>query len=335
LLEVNPMKKPVDILELSLRENIQKKMNSLVSGVLNSFEKDYSIDHISKFPLPSKDKIINILKDIIDILFPGYFTEEYINKLNLKYYLGSKISKVFEELSSEIAKSYKHEHFLKNNSCQPCDECLEQCAESGVEVAFSLLDSIPEIRRKLSLDVKSAYEGDPAAKSFNEIVFSYPGMMAITAHRIAHILYEKEVPLIPRIISEYSHNITGIDIHPGAAIGESFFIDHGTGVVIGETAQIGNNVKIYQGVTLGALSFPKDEKGKIIKGTKRHPTIEDNVTIYSGATILGGDTVIGRNSVIGGNAWIVSSIAPGSKVLLSDVQTKMTIKTGAEVRTGI
>ena len=321
------MKKPVDILELSLKDEIQKRMNDAVSDILQSFDRDYSIDHISKFPLPSKDKIISILKDIIDILFPGYFNEEYINKLNLKFYLGMKISNVFGELSSEIAKSYKHEHFLRTNSCQHCDECLEHCEDSGVDVAFYLLEKIPELRRLLSLDVKAAFEGDPAAKSYNEIVFSYPGMFAITVHRIAHLFYEKDVPLIPRIISEYSHSLTGIDIHPGASIGESFFIDHGTGVVIGETTTIGNNVKIYQGVTLGALSFPKDEKGKIIKGTKRHPAIEDHVTIYSGATILGGDTVIGKNSVIGGNTWIVSSIAPGSKVIMDDDQTKVKIKT--------
>lgn len=176
------------------------------------------------------------------------------------------------------------------------------------------------------MDVKSAYDGDPAAKSFNEIVFSYPGIFAITVHRIAHLLYEKNVPLIPRMMSEYSHSLTGIDIHPGAKIGDNFFIDHGTGVVIGETCIIGNNVKIYQGVTLGALSFPKDEKGKLLKGLQRHPKIEDNVTIYSGATILGGKTVIGKNSIIGGNVWIVSSIPRNSKVTLSDAENKIVIK---------
>jgi serine O-acetyltransferase len=320
-------RKSENLLKLSSKQSIRKRMDFLITGVIESYEKEYSIDHIGKYPLPSRNKIINILKDIIDILFPGYFTNDEINKLNLNYYIGNKVNTVFEELSSEIAKSYRHEHFQKNNSCEPCEECYEQCIETGFNSTFELLEAIPEIRRKLSLDVKAAFDGDPAAKSYNEIVFSYPGLYAITAYRIANLLYEKEVPLIPRIICEYSHNLTGIDIHPGAKIGESFFIDHGTGVVIGETTTIGDNVKIYQGVTLGALSFPKDEKGNIIKGKKRHPTIEDNVTIYSGATILGGNTVIGRDSVIGGNTWTVESIPSGSRVLLSDIQTKMTIKT--------
>ena len=199
--------------------------------------------------------------------------------------------------------------------------------EKGIDVTLYLIESIPELRKILTLDVKAAYEGDPAAKSYNEIIFSYPGLFAITVHRIAHILYEKDIPLIPRIMSEYAHSLTGIDIHPGAKIGKSFFIDHGTGVVIGETCIIGDNVKIYQGVTLGGKSFPKDQNGNIIRGQKRHPTIEDNVTIYAGATILGGETVIGKNSIIGGNVWITESIPPNSKVTLSENLTKMDIKT--------
>jgi serine O-acetyltransferase len=175
------------------------------------------------------------------------------------------------------------------------------------------------------MDVQAAYDGDPAAKSFNEIVFSYPGLFAITVHRIAHVLFEKKTQLIPRIMSEYSHSLTGIDIHPGAKIGKYFFIDHGTGVVIGETCIIGDNVKIYQGVTLGALSFPKDDKGNLLKGLQRHPIIENNVTIYSGATILGGKTVFGKNSVIGGNVWIISSIPENSKVILADTENNIII----------
>ncbi|OHD23719.1 MAG: serine acetyltransferase [Spirochaetes bacterium GWD1_27_9] len=308
-------------------ERIEKRINSVISNITHSFMEGYSVDHISKYPIPSKDKIIEIINDIIDILFPGYFTNFEINNFNLQYYLGNKINKVFETLSSEIAKSYRHEHFLQNNSCELCDECIDQCIENGVEATLFLLESIPEIRRQLSLDVKAAFDGDPAAKSYNEIVFSYPGAFAITIHRVAHILYNKNIPLIPRIMSEYAHSLSGIDIHPGAKIGESFFIDHGTGIVIGETCDIGNNVKMYQGVTLGALSFPKDEKGNIIKGKKRHPTIEDNVTIYAGATILGGDTVIGKNTVVGGNVWIVSTIPPNSKVLMPEAQTKAVVQT--------
>ncbi len=302
---------------------IEKRMKKIVSDIADSFKESYSLDHIAKYPIPSKDRIIGILKDVIDILFPGYFTDKEINNLNLSFYLGNKINKIFEELSGEITKSYRHEHFIKNNSCDLCKGCSDLCVENGVESALFLLENIPEIRRKLFFDVRASYDGDPAAKGYNEIIYSYPGLFAITIHRIANLLYKKNVPLIPRIMSEYSHSSTGIDIHPGSEIGESIFIDHGTGVVIGETCNIGSGVKIYQGVTLGALSFKKDEKGKIIKGQKRHPTIEDCVTIYSGATILGGETVIGKNSVIGGNVWITNSVPPNSKVILSDTQTKV------------
>ena len=183
------------------------------------------------------------------------------------------------------------------------------------EIADDVIGHIPEIRRLLSGDIQAAYDGDPAANSVEEVILSYPAILAVATHRIAHLLYRREVPLIPRIMSEYAHGITGIDINPGARIGKNFFIDHGTGTVIGETTVIGDNVKLYQGVTLGALSFPRDEKGKIVKGRKRHPTIEDNVVIYAGATILGGGTVIGRNSVIGGNVWITSSVPPNTKVI--------------------
>jgi serine O-acetyltransferase len=195
---------------------------------------------------------------------------------------------------------------------------------------MGLLSKIPEVREFLSKDVEAAYEGDPAAGTNEEIIVCYPFVEAIATHRIAHELYSIGLPLVPRIMSEWAHQQTGIDIHPGAKIGSYFFIDHGTGVVIGETAEIGDHVKIYQGVTLGALSFPRDPDGKIVKGGKRHPTIEDRVTIYSGATILGGDTVIGEGSVIGANAWVTASVEPGTKVTIratQDIKEKRKSKT--------
>jgi len=306
--------------ELMWSKNTEKRISSVVSNIINNYKKNNSITHIHKYPIPSKEQIINILDDLFEILYPGYFTDKDLNNANIQYYLGDKISNVYERLSKEIANSFRHEHIIKNNKCELCDDSIQKGAES----TLYLLDNIPKIRDLLSLDVQAAYDGDPAAKSINEIVFSYPGFFAITIHRIAHVLYEKNIPLIPRIMSEYSHSKTGIDIHPGAKIGKYFFIDHGTGVVIGETCIIGNNVKIYQGVTLGALSFPKDEKGKLLKGLQRHPIIEDNVTIYSGATILG-KTVIGKNSVIGGNVWIVSSIPPNSKATLAHSEKNIII----------
>lgn len=302
-------------------KEIENKLSKLVNNITKSYEMDMSVAHIHQYPLPSKDIIINILRDIFDILYPGYFTDKELNKSNINYYIGNKISNILEKLSEEIAKSFRHEHVIKGRSCELCDESMEK----GIKTTLYLLEKIPEVRKKLCKDVEAALDGDPAAKSFNEIVFSYPGLFAITVHRVAHVLYEQHISLIPRIMAEYSHNLTGIDIHPGATIGENFFIDHGTGVVIGETTKIGNNVKLYQGVTLGALSFPKDEKGRLLKGLQRHPIIEDNVTIYSGATILGGKTVIGKNSIVGGNVWIVSSIPPNSKATLADVDKKIII----------
>ena len=196
-----------------------------------------------------------------------------------------------------------------------CEDC--NCADMARKAVFHLMEELPEIRKKLKKDVQAAFDGDPAAGSFDEIILSYPCINAISIYRIAHELFVMDVPLIPRIMTERAHARTGIDIHPGATIGERFFIDHGTGVVIGETTTIGENVKIYQGVTLGALSFPKDEKGEIIRGIKRHPAIENNVTIYAEATILGGETIIGEGAVIGGNVWITGSVPAGSKVTMS------------------
>jgi serine O-acetyltransferase len=307
--------------ELMWSKKIEKNISTIVSNTIKNYKKNDSITHIHKYPIPSKEIIIHILNDMFEILYPGYFTKKNLNNANIQYYLGDKVLNVYEKLSKEIANSYRHEHIIKNNKCEFCDESIKK----GIESSLYLLENISKIRDLLALDIQAAFDGDPAAKSYHEIVFSYPGLFAITVHRIAHVLYKKNIPLIPRIMSEYSHSITGIDIHPGAKIGKNFFIDHGTGVVIGETCIIGNNVKIYQGVTLGALSFPKDEKGKLLKGLQRHPIIEDNVTIYSGATILGGKTIIGKNSTIGGNVWIVSSIPPNSKVILAKSEKNIII----------
>jgi serine O-acetyltransferase len=211
-------------------------------------------------------------------------------------------------LSDQIGRSIRHDCFRYGQLCSECDE-------QGHQIALGLLEAIPSIRKILATDVQAAYEGDPAAKSFDEIIFSYPGIFAITVYRVAHKLFEYKVPLLPRIMTEHAHSVTGIDIHPGAEIGDSFVIDHGTGVVIGETTHIGQNVRIYQGVTLGALSIPKDSADQY-RGKKRHPTIEDDVIIYSGATILGGNTLIGARSVIGGNVWLTESVPPDTTVIM-------------------
>jgi serine O-acetyltransferase len=226
----------------------------------------------------------------------------------MKYNLGQTVSLLYDQLSEQIIHHIRHD-------CMRYDQSCSHCEESGQSKALAILESIPAIRSILATDVQATYDGDPAAKSHDEIIFSYPGIFAIMVHRVAHRLFEMEIPLLPRIMSEHAHSLTGIDIHPGATIDERFVIDHGTGVVIGETTRIGKNVRIYQGVTLGALSLPKNA-GTRYRGKKRHPTIEDNVIIYSGATILGGDTVIGARSVIGGNVWVTESVPPDTTVFM-------------------
>ncbi|MCW4002562.1 MAG: serine O-acetyltransferase [Candidatus Bathyarchaeota archaeon] len=295
---------------------VEKGLPNLVDDVMNSYRELGGMDHLEGRDLPSKKVVIEVLKDLFTILFPGYLGDSEITKANVKFRLGTTLTSVYARLTGEIEKSLKY-------ICRKITECPQDvCQKRANVVAKELLEKLPEIRLMLSEDIKAAYSGDPAAVSTEEVILSYPCVLAIATYRIAHELYLRGVPLIPRIMTEYMHSQTGIDIHPGAKIGKSFFIDHGTGVVIGETAEIGDNVKLYQGVTLGALSFPKDEKGNIIKGRKRHPTIGNNVVIYSGATLLGPDAVIGDNVVIGGNVWITSPVASGTKITLAAPELK-------------
>jgi serine O-acetyltransferase len=290
---------------------LEKGLPTLVDGILSSYEQFGGMDHLEGRDLPSKKVVIEVLEDLFTILFPGYLGDSEISKANIKYHLGNKLTHVYTRLTGEIEKSLKY-------ICRKISECPQDvCQKRAHVVGKEFLEKLPEIRSSLSGDVQAAFCGDPAAVSTEEVILSYPCVLAITTYRIAHELYLRGVPLIPRIMSEHMHSLTGIDIHPGAKIGKNFFIDHGTGVVIGETAEIGDNVKLYQGVTLGALSFPKDEKGNIIKGRKRHPTIGNNVVIYSGATLLGPDAVIGDNVVIGGNVWVTSPVASGTKITLA------------------
>jgi serine O-acetyltransferase len=286
----------------------REKLPAIVENITKSCHDEECFEHIDAELIPSRESVIDILMRLREILFPGYFNEGKLDPTNLRYQMGLSVDILFEALSEQITHSLRHECLRYD---QPCVECVAL----GHEEALTFLSTIPEIRRVLATDVRAAYEGDPAAKSYDEIVFSYPGIFAISVYRVAHQLSEQQIPLLPRIMTEYAHTMTGIDIHPGAKIGDGFFIDHGTGVVIGETTVIGKNVRIYQGVTLGAVSVPKNA-GESLRGTKRHPTIEDDVIIYSGATILGGDTVIGARSIIGGNVWITESVPSDTKVLL-------------------
>jgi serine O-acetyltransferase len=265
--------------------------------------------HVDAELIPSSEKVVEVIQRARRRLFPGYFDGQVLDANRIEYAVGMEVTDLFETLSQLIALSIRHD-------CQRYQLVCTHCQERGQEEAVRFLEALPEIREVLTTDVQAAYDGDPAARTIDEVVISYPGALAVTVHRIAHQLWQQQVPLVPRMMSEYAHGITGIDIHPGAAIGPSFFIDHGTGVVIGETTSIGKRVRLYQGVTLGALSLPKEEVNRL-RGSKRHPTIEDDVTIYAGATVLGGETVIGAGSVIGGNVWITQSVPPGTRVFLA------------------
>ena len=283
-----------------------QKIKDIVDQIIQTYKGDTGINFIEVSDLPVRDKILEVLDLLIEILFPGYTGKRSVKKSNIEFIVIDILYHVYSELTEQIERAYKYQCRM-----QDCD--TGDCRAMAEEAALHLLTQLSKIRELLKGDVGAAFDGDPAAKSYEEIVISYPCITAIATYRIAHELYLRQIPLIPRIMSECAHSKTGIDIHPGATIGRNFFIDHGTGVVIGETTIIGNNVKIYQGTTLGAMSFPKDERGRIIKGKKRHPTIEDDVTIYAEATILGNVT-IGKGAIIGGNVWVKQSAPAGFTV---------------------
>jgi|LSQX01.1.fsa_nt_gb serine O-acetyltransferase len=274
-------------------------------------------------PVPSRGRVLEALYCFMDVLFPGRMHTELEVDASTESFVQERLARGYRLLGREIARAlpfrWTGAYARVKGEAAP-DEKVRETAEV---LANQFLAQLPKIRELLVADVQAAYYGDPAAHTYAEIMLSYPGLQAITVQRIAHVLYDLDVPLIPRIMSEWAHTTTGIDIHPGAEIGHSFFIDHGTGVVIGETCEIGDNVKLYQGVTLGALSFPLDEEGNPIKDIKRHPTLEENVVVYAGATILGGETVIGRGSVIGSNVWLGKSVPPGSTVTQGNVEVKV------------
>jgi serine O-acetyltransferase len=295
-------------IEIDFVEGYRSQLPAVIEEIMGSITEERSISHFNSALIPSKESVTEILEELKDLLFPGYYRKQEIHTYSLSYQIGSGVNRVYENLASQIARSIRHE-------CRRLNSLCTRCLDRGQKESLAFLRKIPHLRRMLAGDVQAAYDGDPAAKSLDEIIFSYPCILAITVYRIAHELHIQEVPLLPRIMTEYAHSITGIDIHPGASLGNDFFIDHGTGVVIGETTEIGDRVKIYQGVTLGALSFPKDSEGNLIRGRKRHPTLEDEVTIYSNATILG-PVVIGARSVIGGNTWITHDVPPDTVVTI-------------------
>ena len=290
-----------------MKNIIEHEISQITKSILDDYGTGRNIDKMDLFNQPSKEEIIAIVEDLLKIVYPGYYRDRSYKIYNIKSNSTVTIEDVAYHLSKQILLALKYTAKEEND--------VEKLTEQAEKDTVTFLKKIPDVRAMLETDLEAAFQGDPAAKYRDEIILSYPGMFAITVNRLAHELFLLEVPLIPRIMTEYAHSITGIDIHPGATIGKYFFIDHGTGVVVGETTVIGDRVKIYQGVTLGALSTRGGQK---LRDVRRHPTIEDDVTIYSGASILGGETVVGKNSVIGSNVFITSSIPADTKVSMKD-----------------
>ena len=295
----------------------ENDVKTVIAEMAEELNKNYSDQKLFDLSLgerlPQKDEIIDFVDELRKVTFPGFFGRENMAYAKKKYFAGHKLSLLYDKLFRQIKVALSYKNDAKS---------YQEITEDAQEKALGFIRRIPEVQALLCKDVEAEYNGDPAANSREEIIFSYPGLFAIFVYRYAHVLYQMKVPFIPRIMTEYAHGETGIDINPGANIGEYFFIDHGTGIVIGETTDIGNNVKIYQGVTLGALST---RKGQQLSGIKRHPTIEDNVVIYANTTILGGETIIGANSVVAGNTFVTKSIPANTKV--ASTMPELEIKT--------
>jgi serine O-acetyltransferase len=301
-------------------EDRSRRLRDLTRDVVETYHTVGGINRIGEKNLPSQAAVVSILDELLAVVFPGYHGDPLPMDADLEVLVGGRLDSIGRNLSAVIERTLKFCHQL-DCACEQLWQLAgdtrgpERFKAAADQVTLAFLAQLPEIRRLLDLDVQAAFEGDPAATNPEEVILCYPGITAITVHRLAHPLQKMGVPLVPRMMSEWAHHRSGADIHPGAEIGERFFIDHCTGVVIGETTAIGQNVKIYQGVTLGALSFNRNLDGTLIKGGKRHPTIGDGVTIYANATILGGQTVIGDGAVVGGGAWITASVQPGARVL--------------------
>ncbi len=294
----------------------EQKIDSVVDLILEDYRGHRDIDQMDIFRHPDRDVVVELIGKLRRIIFPGYFRDKNYHIYNAKHNLSMLIEDVMFNLSSQIGL------ILQGSGMEP-----QEAQQKAQELCVAFFQKIPQVRAMVDTDLQAAYDGDPAATGKDEVIFSYPGLFAITVYRLAHVLYELKVPMIPRMMTEHAHSLTGIDIHPGATVGKFFFIDHGTGIVIGETTVIGDNVKIYQGVTLGALST---RGGQSLRGKRRHPTIEDNVTIYAGASILGGETVIGHDCVIGSNAFITRSIAPGTTVSIKNQELQFKTRATAE-----
>jgi serine O-acetyltransferase len=300
--------------EMASDVRLKETLPDLTEEIVETYTTVGTINHLGHCPLPKYEDVISAVEDLKDILYPGYRRREGLHIGNVTYHVGDLIDGLHDKLTTQIARALQHDARVQRG-IDPCEDKEDHQAKAQ-RIAITFLQRLPELRRLLATDVQAAYDGDPACKSIDEVILCYPGLQAVTVYRLAHELNGFGVPFIPRMMTEWAHKRTGIDIHPGARIGPHFFIDHGTGVVIGETCDIGCYVKLYQGVTLGALSFPKDADGNLIRNMKRHPTIQDRTVIYANATILGGETTIGHDSVIGSSVWLTQSVAPFTTVTI-------------------
>jgi serine O-acetyltransferase len=295
---------------------LKEELPTITEQLVDTYTECSRMNHLGHEPLPSREAVAEFTADLFEVLYPGYRRRQNLHLGNIGYYVGSLVDALHDNLTTQIARALRHEL---------CEEAPHvDCEKIAQPKAVELLRRLADVRKVLEHDVDAAYRGDPAARSHHEIIFSYPGLEAITVYRVAHEMHLLKVPYIPRMMTELAHSKTGIDIHPGARIGPGFFIDHGTGVVIGETCEIGIGVKIYQGVTLGALSFNKDNEGDLIHGSyKRHPTLCDGVVVYANATILGGQTIVGERAVIGSNVWLTESVPPDTTVVLEKPRLRL------------
>ena len=297
---------------------LKDQLPKLTERIVRTYDEVGKINHLGHCPLPNYEEIIAATNELKEILYPGYRRREGLHRGNVMYHVGDLVDRLHDRLTTQIGRALRHEA----GATHDCDSDHDYEA-LGQAKTLLFLERLPELRARLATDVQAAYDGDPACKSLDEVIFCYPGLEAITVYRLAHELHVLDIPFIHRMMTEWAHSRTGIDIHPGATIGNHFFIDHGTGVVVGETTEIGEHVKLYQGVTLGALSFATDVDGNLVRGHKRHPTLEDRVVVYANATILGGQTVIGHDAVVGSSVWLTHSVTPHATVVMETPRLKM------------
>ena len=303
---------------------LKEQLPELTDRIVRSYTEIGTINYLGHSPLPNFDEVMSAIEDLKDVIYPGYRRREGLHLGNITYHVGDLIDGLHDKLTRQIARALQHDDRVQSKPASADDpKHVTDYEAKGQAMAIAFLERIPDLRNLLATDVQAAFDGDPACKNLDEVIFCYPGLEAVTIFRLAHELYQLDVPFIPRMFTEWAHQKTGIDIHPGATIGTHFFIDHGTGVVIGETCDIGNHVKLYQGVTLGALSFDTDADGNVVRGVKRHPTLEDRVVIYANATVLGGRTVVGHDSVLGSSVWLTRSVDPHTTVLLDKPGLRM------------